>query len=79
MTMRPYLMRVLITLSFLLNVLLGGPLNQSFSAAQYQRKKDGKLNLVWIIDKIFYKNVSHCLESWVNYKIISTAFEKRNK
>jgi hypothetical protein len=41
-------------LSILLNVILGGRSNQTFSARNYQRKLDGKPNLVWLIDKFSF-------------------------
>lgn len=59
-----YLERVGIALSVLLNVLLGGYSNQTFSARNYGWKRDGKLNLVWLIDTIFWFDKNHCLDSW---------------
>lgn len=48
-----YLMRVGIALSVLLNVLLGGQSNQTFSARNWGWKREGKANLVFIIDPLF--------------------------
>ena len=59
-----YIERVGIALSILLNVLLGGYSNQTFSARNYAWKKEGKPNLVWLIDTIFWFNPYHCLDSW---------------
>ena len=68
-----YIRRVTTAKSILLNVILGGRSNQTFSATQYQRKKDGKLNAVYIIDKIFFWEIDHCLDAWVKWKIIHTS------
>lgn len=59
-----YLERVGIALSVLLNVLLGGYSNQTFSARNYGWKRDGKPNLVWLIDSIFWFDPNHCLDAW---------------
>jgi len=48
-----YISRVAISLSVLLNVLLGGPSNQTFSARNYGWKREGKPNGVVVIDAIF--------------------------
>lgn len=61
-----YMFRVRISLSVLFNVILGGHVNQTFSARNYQRKKDGKFNLVRLIDFIF--GDKHCVISWVYWK-----------
>ena len=66
MKMVRYIFRVFTALSVLLNVLLGGSLNQTFSARNWQWKKDNKPNLVWFIDTIFGKD--HCSECWVWWK-----------
>ncbi len=60
-----YLQRIGISLSILFNVLLGGHSNQSFSARNYQWKREGKLNLVQLIDTIFWLNTDHCMNSWL--------------
>ncbi len=66
MTMK-YLTRTGVAMSVLFNVLTGGASNQTFSARNWQWKKDGKFNLVWIIDKILGKG--HCTECWVYWKV----------
>jgi len=65
--MRAYLFRVGIALSILINVILGGKSNQTFSARNYQRKKDSKPNLVWFIDLVLQKG--HCQMCWVNWTV----------
>ena len=62
-----YLTRVGVAMSVLFNVLTGGASNQTFSARNWQWKKDGKFNLVWIIDKLVGKD--HCAECWVYWKV----------
>lgn len=47
-----YLHRVFIATSVLLNVLLGGPNNQTFSARNWTLKRQGKINAVLLIDSI---------------------------
>lgn len=59
-----YLQRVGIALSVLLNVLLGGYSNQTFSARNYAWKKQGLPNIVWLIDAIFWIDPDHCLQAW---------------
>ena len=59
-----YLQRIGIALSVLLNVLLGGYSNQTFSARNYAWKREGKPNLVWLIDTIFWLDPNHCLGAW---------------
>ena len=62
-----YLNRVLTALSVLLNVVLGGHNNQTFSARNYQWQKDGKPNIVYFIDLVLGKG--HCVECWVYWKV----------
>lgn len=61
--MLKYFERIGIALSVLLNVILGGHSNQTFSARNYALKKAGKPNLVWIIDRIT-PDKDHCMVSW---------------
>lgn len=65
--MKGYVIRVGVALSVLLNVVLGGASNQTFSARNWQRKKDNKSNMVWVIDKIIGKG--HCVECWVYWRV----------
>lgn len=60
-----YLNRVLISLDTLINVVLGGELNQTYSARSWLLKKQARLNLVWLIDFIFFWDPSHCMSSYV--------------
>ena len=65
--MKRYVARVGVALSVLLNVVLGGASNQTFSARNWQRKKDNRTNMVWVIDKLIGKG--HCTECWVYWKV----------
>jgi hypothetical protein len=62
-----YIKRVLIALSVLLNVLLGGDNNQTFSARNHQWRKDNKLNICKAIDLVLGEG--HCLTCWVYWKV----------
>jgi hypothetical protein len=62
-----YLKRVLTSLSVLLNVLAGGYNNQTFSARNYDWMKQGKPNMVKLIDFVLGKD--HCMCSWVYWKV----------
>lgn len=46
------LRKIAISLSMLLNFSLGGELNQTFSARNWESKRNNKFNLVFLIDKI---------------------------
>lgn len=60
-----YFSRVGTAVSVLLNVLLGGPSNQTLSARNYELKRSGKLNIVWLIDILFFWDKDHCMNSWL--------------
>jgi len=62
-----YINRVLTALSVLLNVLLGGDNNQTFSARNWHWKKNNKPHIVWLIDWILSDD--HCMECWVYWKV----------
>lgn len=47
-----YFARIGIALSVLLNVILGGPSNQTFSARNYGWQRAGRHNLVFLIDAV---------------------------
>jgi hypothetical protein len=64
-----YGQRVLTSVSILINVILLGPSNQTFSARNYGWKLEGKPNLVKAIDKLFFFEPRHCEESWRYWKI----------
>lgn len=79
--MKDYIKRIGIALSVLLNVLLGGYSNQAFSARNYDWKKRGKLNLVWLIDLVADKcfgDKDHCMHSWVYWYTRKNVFDKLN-
>lgn len=59
-----YLERIGISVSVLFNVLCGGASNQTFSARNYDLKRRGKKNLVWLIDLIYFREENHCLTAW---------------
>ena len=63
--MKQYLYRVGISLSVLVNVILMGELHQTFSARNYQRKRDKKKNLCFVIDKVLGRD--HCLMCWTRW------------
>lgn len=77
--MPKYLNRIVIAFSILVNCLLGGRNNQTFSARNWQRKRDGKLNLVWLIDNIFFMQRDHCQDSWIKWTIINNAIKRYNE
>ena len=60
-----YLQRIGIAVSVLINVILGGPSNQTFSARNYARKRDNKINIVWLIDFLVFWDKNHCMSSWL--------------
>ncbi len=63
--MKGYVVRVGVALSVLLNVVLGGASNQTFSARNWQWRRDGRRNGVWIIDKALGQG--HCVRCWTNW------------
>lgn len=70
---KKYLSRTFLCLSILLNTLLGGSTNQTFSARNWHWKKKGYWNLVWVINKIFFWQSDHCQESYIKWSIINNA------
>ncbi len=62
--MLKYFTRIGISLSVLINVIFGGKCNQTFSARNYQWKRENKFNLVYILDLLFFDEY-HCKESWI--------------
>jgi hypothetical protein len=60
-----YVNRVAIAISVLLNVILLGSSNQTFSARNYLLKKRGKPNMVWLIDRIIFWDDDHCFYSYI--------------
>lgn len=64
---RNYIVRIFTALSVLINVILGGASNQTFSARNYDWQKHNKYNLVKLID--FFLGNDHCKESWAYWKV----------
>jgi len=64
-----YIGRVGIALSVLFNVLTGGESNQTFSARNHEWKRQGRKNIVPIIDFIFKWHPEHCLQSWAYWRL----------
>ena len=62
--MTTYPERIIIALSTLLNVVLGGHSNQTFAARNYMWKRHGRWNLVLVIDTIFWFDPNHCSDAW---------------
>lgn len=63
-----YLQRIGTAISVLLNVILGGSSNQTLSARNWERKRNGQQHFVPIINFIFMNN-SHCLQSWAYWRV----------
>ena len=59
-----YFRRVGIAISVLFNVMIGGHSNQTFSARNWAWKREGKPNLVSVIDAICFWDSHHCAVSW---------------
>lgn len=64
--MKKYLKRIAIAASVLVNVILGGESNQTFSARNRAWQKSNMPNLVWLIDLICGKDhCSQCYAYWL--------------
>lgn len=64
---RSRLHKRLMKLSIRINMLLGGEKDQTFSARNHERKRQGLPNVTWLIDLLLGEN--HCLLCWVNWKV----------
>jgi hypothetical protein len=73
-----YVNRMVIASSILLNVILGGHSNQTFSARNYDRKSKGMLNIVWLIDRIFWFDQNHSQKSWDVWQKIRLSYKDMN-
>ena len=62
-----YLVRILIAMSVLTNVILGGRLNQTFSARNWDWKRNNKPNLVRLLDALL--GDGHCSRAWAYWKV----------
>lgn len=60
-----YFYRVGIALSILFNTMTGGETNQTFSARNYEWKRNKKFNIVKYIDMVL--GAGHCLECWITW------------
>jgi len=67
MSILKYLNHIFVALSVLLNVILGGSNNQTFSARNYDWQRRGKPNICAFIDT--FLGQGHCMECWVYWKI----------
>jgi hypothetical protein len=56
-----------IYISIKINKMLGGEAQQTFSARNWQRKRDGLPHLVFAID--FALGKGHCCDCWINWKL----------
>ena len=90
-----YLFRICLAISILINVITGGPSNQACSDRNYGWKREGKRNLVWIIDTFCYyvgygltrmgfpcDYRNHCMSSWCYWrarKDVAHEFEVRRE
>jgi hypothetical protein len=60
-----YIIRVILAVSVLINVLLGGKSNQTFSARNWEWKKSGKWHIVPLIDGL-------CVGlAWITIKVLT--------
>ena len=66
-----YLSRIAIATSIFFNTLFGGLNNQTVSARNYERRKQGLSKLCWIIDSIFGEG--HCKRAWAKWTVINNA------
>lgn len=64
---KKYTVRVLISLSVLLNTVLGGHSGQTFSARNWEWKRRNRPHLCGPIDKLLGKG--HCMECWAYWKV----------
>lgn len=71
-----YFVRVGVAISVLMNVILGGKSNQTFSARNWEWKMSKRPNLVWLIDTVFWNEENHCKESWVYWNMIQVSQSK---
>ena len=71
-----YVLRNGAALSILLNTLTGGPSNQTFSARNWEWKRNKRPNLVWLIDHLASMiEEDHCMCRWVYWKHLNKTGE----
>lgn len=68
--------RITVAFSILLNTIFGGANNQTLSARNWERKRQGKIHFVWFIDRFFWWEKDHCLDSWTKWMIINEAIRQ---
>lgn len=63
--------KALTKLSMFVNMYLGGLDNQTIGANQYERHRDGRFNIVWLLDAIWYvvDGKDHCCIEWIDWNI----------
>ena len=61
----PKTYRIILFVSRVINVLTGGSWYQTFSARNHDWKREGKFNLVRLIDLLL--GDGHCMMSWIEY------------
>lgn len=74
-----YLLRVGLAVSILVNIIFLGESNQTTSARQYELKRRGYPNFVWLIDFIAEKvfgDHCHCLKAWINWRLIKITLDQ---
>lgn len=56
-----------------------GDNNQTFSARNWEWKRRNKINVVYLLDKIFFWDTDHCLNAWIKWEIINHAIRTYDK
>lgn len=72
--MNKYFVRVFYSASILLNVILLGKMNQTFSARNYELKQAGMWHMCPVID-YFFPTEDHCMKSWAKWETRRRAIE----
>jgi hypothetical protein len=73
-----YLSVIGCSLSILANAILGGQYNQTFSARNWEWKRQGRFNLVVIIDALHYHEPDHCMMSYIRWLHIQEGLHRIN-
>ena len=68
---RAYFSRLGIATSIFFNTLFGGQNNQTVSARNYERRKQGLSDICWFIDGFFGEG--HCKRAWAKWTVINNA------
>ena len=76
--MRSYLFNVGISFSILVNAVTGGNPYQTFCARNYEARRRGDRNLVWLLDSIL--GADHCMMDWIDWQTrVFAIYEEMNK